>query len=64
MPKFTLKMNVLPSISYKNPINVCSDPQNSAHFSETIDLKGHMPRFALKMYVFPIYLLKIPINVC
>ena len=27
--------------------------QNSAHFSKTIDLRGHMPRFTLKMNVFP-----------
>ena len=45
MPRFTLKMNVFPSIS--------SETQNSAHFSKTIDLRGHMPRFTLKMNVFP-----------
>ena len=37
----------------RNLINVCSDPQNSALFSEMIDLRGHMPRFTLKMNVFP-----------
>ena len=32
---------------------VCSDPQNGARFSKTIDLRGHMPRFTQKMNVFP-----------
>ena len=35
------------------PINLCWNPQNRAHFSKTIDLRGHMPRFTLKMNVFP-----------
>ena len=33
--------------------NVCWNPQNRAHFYETIDLRGHMPRFTLKMSIFP-----------
>ena len=37
----------------RNPINMCSNPENRAHFSKTIDLRGHMPRFTLKMNVFP-----------
>ena len=53
MPRFTLKMNVFPSISLQTPINVCSDPQNSARFSKMIDLRGHMPRFIWKMNIFP-----------
>ena len=32
---------------------MCPDPQNSACFSKTIDLRGHMPRFTPKMNVFP-----------
>ena len=28
------------------------NPQKRAHFSKTIDVKGHMPRFILKMNVF------------
>ena len=28
-------------------------PQNMVHFSEMMNLKGHMPRFTLKMNVFP-----------
>ena len=100
MPRFTLKMNVFPSISSKmpwmcveilrtvlvfprrliwgvtclgylknecfpiylltNPINVCWNPQNSAHFSKMIDLRCHMPRFTLKMNVFPSISLETP----
>ena len=100
MPRFTLKMNIFPSISLephkcvlkspeqclffqdnwfkgshayiysenacfpiyllKNPINVCWNPQNSARFSETINLRGHMPRFTLKMNVFPSISLETP----
>ena len=52
MPRFTLKMDVFPSIILRNPINVCPDPQNSACFSKKIDLRGHMPRFTPKMNVF------------
>ena len=64
MPRFTLKMNIFPSISLRNPINVCWNPQNRDHFSKTIDLRGHMPRFTLKMNVFPSISLRNPINVC
>ena len=53
MPRFTLKMNIFPSISSKNPINVCWNPQNRDHFSKTTNLRGHMPRFTLKMNIFP-----------
>ena len=49
MPRFTLKNGCFPIYLLKNPINLCSDPQNSARFSKTIDLNGHMPRFTLKM---------------
>ena len=34
-----------------------------AHFSETMDLRGHMPRFTLKTDHFPIYFLGNPIHV-
>ena len=57
---FTLKMNVFPSISSINAMNVCWNPQNSARFSKTIDLRGHMPRFTLKMNVFPSISSKMP----
>ena len=54
MPRFTVKTNERFSIYLlRNPINVSLNPQNSARFSETIDLRGHMPRLTLKMNVFP-----------
>ena len=34
--------------------------QNRAHFSKTIDLRGHMPRFTLKMNIFPPISLELP----
>ena len=43
-----------------NTINVCWNPQNRAHFSVMIDLRGHMPRFTLKMNVFPSISLESP----
>ena len=45
-----------------NPINVCWNPQNRAHFSETINLRGHIPRFT-QNECFAIYLQGNPINV-
>ena len=44
----------------KNPINVCWNPQNSARFSKTFDLRCHMPRFTLKMNIFPSISLETP----
>ena len=44
----------------RNQINVCWNPQNSAHFSKTIDFMGHMPRFTLKMNIFPYISWEIP----
>ena len=41
-------------------INVCWNPQNSARFSKTIDLRDHMPRFSWKIHVFPPMSLKTP----
>ena len=35
-----------------NPIHVCWNSQNKAHFSKMINLRGHMPMFTLKMNVF------------
>ena len=64
MPRFAIKTECFPIYLLGNPINVCSNPQNRAHFSEMINLRGHMPRFALKTECFPIYLLGNPINVC
>ena len=59
MPRFTLKMNIFPSISLQTP-NVCWNPQNSARFSKMINLRGHMPRFTLKMNIFPSISLEMP----
>ena len=39
MPRFTLKMNILPHYVLGNTINVCWNPQNSARFSKTIHLR-------------------------
>ena len=60
MPRFTVKMNVFPSISLETPKNVCSNPDNRAQFSQMIDLRGHMPRFTLKMNVYPSISLETP----
>ena len=48
-----LKKCMFPIYLHRNPQNVCLNPQNSAHFSRKIDLRGHMPRFSWKMHVFP-----------
>ena len=53
MPRFTLKMNVFPSMSLRNIINVCWNPQNRARFYKMINLRGRMPKFNWKMNVFP-----------
>ena len=43
-----------------NARNVCWNPQHRAHFSEMINLRGHMPRFTQKMNVFPSISLEMP----
>ena len=53
MPRFSLKMNIFPSISLEIPINVCCNPYYRASFPKKINLRGHMPRFTLKMNIFP-----------
>ena len=61
------KMNIFLSICLEICINGCWNSQHRAHFSKTINLRGHMPRFTLKNEHFPlIYLLRTPntINVC
>ena len=57
------KIECFPIYLLGNPINVCWNPQNRTHFSETINLRGHMPRFTLKMNISTINLLGNPINV-
>ena len=50
----------LPIYLLVSPINMCSNPDNRAHFSKTINLRGHMPRFTVKMNVFPSISLETP----
>ena len=62
MPRFTLKLNIFPSISLETPYphKCVLKPQNRAHFSKMINLRDHMPRFTLKMNVFPSIFLETP----
>ena len=56
MPRFTLKLNIFPSISLESPYphKCVLKPQNRASFSKAINLRDHMPRFTLKNKCFPI----------
>ena len=49
MPRFTLKMNILPCISLETPYMCVETHRVGLIFP--IDLRGHMPRFTLKMNV-------------
>ena len=63
MPRFTLKMNIFPSISLEIPIPhkcVLKPSEQGSFFQDAIDLRGHMPRFTLKMNVFPSISLETP----
>ena len=52
MPRFTLKMNIFPSISLQTP-KMCVETLRTVLVSlKMIDLRGHMPRFTLKMNMF------------
>ena len=44
----------------QNAINVCWNPQHRAHFSEMIDLRGHMSGFTWKMNISPSISLERP----
>ena len=55
------KIECFPIYLLGNPINVCWNPQNRTHFSETINLRGHMPRFTLKMNISPSISLETPL---
>ena len=55
-----LKKWMFSHLSPEKPINVCWNPRNSACFSKTIDLRGHMPRFTQKMDVFPSISIETP----
>ena len=54
------KNEYFPIYLLRNPINMCWNPQNSAHVSEMIDLRGHMPMFTWKKNVFPCISLETP----
>ena len=58
MPRFTLKMNVFQSVFLETHKCVLKLLRTGLHFSEMIDLRGHMPRFTLKMNVFQSVLLE------
>ena len=61
MPRFTLKKEHFPIYLFGNPIYcVCLNLQNRAHFSEMINLRGHMPRCTVKLNVFPSISLESP----
>ena len=60
MPRFTLKMNIFPSISLETPYKCVLKPSEQARFSEMIDLRGQMPSFTLKMNIFPSISLETP----
>ena len=60
MPRFTLKIIILPSMSLETPINVFLNPQNWDQFYKMINLRGHMPRFTLNMNIFSSISLETP----
>ena len=60
MPRFTLKLNLFPSTTLETPWMCVENPQNSAGFSETIDMRGHMPRLYCANECDPIYLMRYP----
>ena len=64
MTRFTLKVNVFPSISLESPEMCVVTIRTGFVFTEMIDLRGHMPRFSWKITCFSIYLLGNIINVC
>ena len=47
MPRFTLQMNVFPSIFLETHKCVLKPSEQGMIFSKMIDLRGHMPRFTL-----------------
>ena len=60
MPRFTLKMNILPSIFLETPLMCVETLRIGLDFPETINLRGQMPRFTLKMNVFQSVFLETP----
>ena len=64
LPKFTLKMNVLPIYLLRNLINVCGNAQNRApFFLRQLIVRGKCLGYSKNEH-FPIYVLRNPINVC
>ena len=54
MPRFTLKMNIFPSIFLEMPEMCVETLRTGLIFPrQLIDLSGHMPRFTWKMNIFP-----------
>ena len=52
MPRFTLKMNVFPSIFLETQKCVLKPSEQGSIFWDN-QFEGHMPRFTLNMNVFP-----------
>ena len=63
MPRFTLKMNVFPSICLETPLMCIETLRTGLVFTRQYDLRDHMSRFKSQNECFPIYLLGNPINV-
>ena len=59
MPRFTLKLNVFPSIFLETFINVVETLRTGLDFLRQL-IWGHMPRFTLKLNVFPSIFLETP----
>ena len=60
MPRFTFKMIIFPSISLVTLYLCVETLTTGTHFSQTINLRGHMPRLTLKMNGFPSISLESP----
>ena len=52
MPRFTLNMNIFPSVSMKTP-KMCVKTLRTGLIFQNNRFKGHMPRFSSKLNVFP-----------
>ena len=53
MPRFTLKVNIFPYISWETSDMCVETLRTMLIFPREIDLRGHMPRFTLEMNIFP-----------
>ena len=63
MPRFTLKMNVFPSICLETP-KMCIETLRTGLVLQDDWFEDHMSGFTLKMNVFPSISYGNPINVC